>query len=172
LFGDGHGNFQPPVTQRTFSETYPYLAQLADLDGDRKPDLILGETGKIVRLKNTGGGFAAPVTLATASANTPNFSFADFNGNGKLDILCLESDSHFHMLLNQDKGQFSDQIAAGLNNVSGWATVIDFDLGRVPDLIVQGGPSPYDVQLYSFKGNGDGSFAQVAPSTHPVPHRL
>ena len=166
LSGDGHGNFQPPVTQQTFSALFPAPAQLADLNGDSKPDLILGATGKIVWLKNTGGSFAAPVTLATSSASNPNFSVADFNGDGKLDILCLESDSHFHMLLNQGNGQFNDQIAAGLNNVTGVATVIDFNLDGIPDVVVQDQQGNGGV-LYSFAGQGDGSFTQVASLNTP-----
>jgi hypothetical protein len=171
LSGDGHGNFQPPVVQQTFSATYPASAQLADLDGDGKPDLILGVTGRTVWLKNTGGGFAAPVTLASAPETYPNFSVADFNGDGKLDILCLESDSQFHMLLNAGNGQFSDQMAAGLNSISGLANVLDFNLDGIPDVVVEV-LYPASMGLYSFKGNGDGSFTQVAAFTAPLAAQL
>ena len=41
MTGDGHGNFQPPVTQQTFNGNFPGGATLADLDGDGKPDLVL-----------------------------------------------------------------------------------------------------------------------------------
>lgn len=78
----------------------------------------------LVWLKNTGGGFAAPITLATIANN--GFSIADFNGDGKPDILYTlagtPSDS-LHILMNQGNGNFTDQVAGGLGGIVGQATV-------------------------------------------------
>ena len=60
MLGDGHGNFQEPVAQQTFSGIYPSSACLADLDGDGKLDLVLaveqptGVSSSVIWLKNTG----------------------------------------------------------------------------------------------------------------------
>jgi hypothetical protein len=178
MLGDGHGNFQQPVIQQTFSGIYPANAYLADLDGDGKPDLVLavqlasGLTGNLVWLKNTGGAFAAPATLAAYPGNYRDFSVADFNLDGKPDILYVASaDSSWHILMNQGNGQFADQIAGGLNGLAGVATVIDFNLDGVPDLIVQVQQGIAGV-LYSFSGNGNGSFTQVATLSTPGPINL
>ena len=177
LFGDGHGNFQEPSAQQTFAAIYPGPAYLSDLDGDGKPDLVLAvrQTGSsvlsnVVWLKNTGGGFAAPVTLATFAIYS--FSIADFNGDGKPDILYVSGTSaaseSLHILMNQGNGSFSDQAVGGLNGIVGLATVLDFNLDGVPDLIVQV-PQSNGGLLYSFAGQGNGSFTQVASLSTPEP---
>jgi hypothetical protein len=178
LLGDGHGNFQRPVTQQTSPGIYPGPAYLADLDGDGKPDLVLaldqtsnGGSG-LVWLKNTGAGFAAPTTLAAIASDARNFSIADFNGDGKPDILyvlpgaspTLES---LHILFNHGNGNFSDQPTAGLNGIMGVANVLDFNLDGIPDIVVQVQQGTGGV-LYSFKGSGTGSFTQVSSTPTPA----
>ena len=173
LFGDGHGNFQPPVVQQTFPGIFPGPAQLVDLDGDGKPDLILAVQGAsvsstggtVVWLKNTGGGFAPPVTLASYPGNFRDFAVADFQHDGKPDILYVAADLSFHMLLNQGGGQFHDQLAAGLSGAIGIPNVLDFNLDGIPDVVVEEQQVPG--QLVSFAGKGDGSFTKVASVNTP-----
>jgi hypothetical protein len=180
LLGDGHGNFQAPSVQQTFTGIYPGPAYLADLDGDGQLDLVLaveqpmGTSYSIVLLKNTGGGFAAPTTLATAGYDS--FSIADFNHDGKPDILYTTpntstTSSSLHILMNQGNGNFSDQAAGGLNGIVGLATVLDFNLDGIPDLVVQVQQGGAGV-LYSFAGTGAGSFTLVASLSTPGPIQL
>jgi FG-GAP-like repeat len=182
LLGDGHGNFQPPATQQTFSGIYPANAYLSDLDGDGKPDLILAVQGALqsstggtlVWLKNIGGAFAAPVTLASYPGNYRDFSIADFNHDGKPDILYVATNTTLHILTNKGNGSFSDEAAGGLSGISGslvYATVIDFNLDGTPDLIVQTQQGNGGI-LYSFAGAGNGSFTQVASLSTPGPITL
>jgi hypothetical protein len=176
LFGDGHGNFQQPVAQQTFPGIYPGPAYLADLDGDGKPDLVLGvdQPLGIVWLKNTGGGFAAPITLATFAGDNRNFSIADFNGDGKPDIQYIlaatsTTPESVHILMNQGNGTFIDQAAGGLNGTVGFTTVLDFNLDGIPDLVVQvPAQNRASYQLYSFAGTGNGSFTPIGSVSLPV----
>jgi hypothetical protein len=173
LLGDGHGNFQPPVTQQTFAGSYPGPAYLADLDGDGKLDLVLAVENNLLWLKNTGGALGPTTTLAAIAGDNRAFSIADFNGDGKLDILytlpaTATNPESLHILLNQGNGSFSDQAAGGLNGIVGMATVIDFNLDGIPDLVVQApvqNSSTYE--LYSFTGLGNGSFGQAASASLP-----
>ena len=115
-------------------------------------------------MQNTGGAFGAPTTLATA-ANS-NFSLADFNGDGRPDIIYKTISQSLHILMNQGNGVFTDQAATGLNGIVGLVSVIDFNLDGIADLIVQV-PQGSSGVLYSFQGKGDGSFKQVASLSTP-----
>jgi hypothetical protein len=170
LLGDGKGSFQAPVTQQTFSGIYPQNAYLVDLDGDGKLDLVLavespsGVGGSLLWLKNTGGAFAAPTTLASISNG--NYCIADFNGDGQPDILYASTPQAMHILINQGNGSFSDQVAGGLNGVVGFPTALDFNLDGIPDVVIVV-QEPDGAILYSFEGLGNGSFKQVASLTAP-----
>ncbi|MGO9084019.1 MAG: FG-GAP repeat domain-containing protein [Candidatus Sulfotelmatobacter sp.] len=176
LLGDGHGNFQPASSQQTFNGIAPSVVGLTDIDGDGQPDLVLqvqapSGWNSLVWLKNTGNGsFAPAVTLAPVIY--PGVALADFNQDGKPDLLYglvnpATGTSVFHLLLNQGGGKFTDQVAAGLGGLSGVPTVIDFNVDGIPDLVVPQAVGYGTFTLYSFRGNGDGSFTQVA--SLPVP---
>lgn len=170
--GDGHGNFQQASAQEALPTGVSGRAFLADLDGDGRPDLVLavaqptGFLGNIVWLQNTGGGnFAVPVILTAAALDNGDFSIADLNHDGRSDILYTApgSPESLHILTNQGNAHFSDQAVAGLNGVFGAASVIDFNLDGLPDLVVQ--VAQGTVALYSFVGNGNGSFSPVSNIT-------
>lgn len=177
LLGDGHGNFQPASSQQTVSGVNPVVIGVTDMDGDGQLDLVLqtqasNAYGNLVWLKNTGNGsFARAVTLATATSPGA-FALADFNQDGKPDLVyglvnLATGTSVFHLLMNKGGGKFTDQVAAGLSGFSGLLAVIDFNLDGIPDLVVQQFVAPASFTLYSFLGNGDGSFTQV--SSVPIP---
>jgi FG-GAP-like repeat len=181
--GDGHGNFQQTSSPQTISDYYPGSASLADLDDDGQLDLVVAlQTGPYASyfwLKNTGGGnFATPVSLAQ-SPITFGFSVADFNHDGKPDILYPALDmntgnSVFHILFNRGGGHFTDKLATGLSGFSGTVTaaVIDFNLDGVPDLVVQPYLTSTSPTYYSFLGNGDGSFTPVTSFNLSFPYQL
>jgi len=179
LLGDGHGTFQPASSQQTVSGYNPAVVGVTDIDGDGQPDLVLyveyGLGFNVVWLKNTGNGnFAPPVTLAQVAGDS--VALADFNQDGKPDLLyglvnTSTGTSVFHLLVNQGGGKFADQVAAGLSGYSGIPTAIDFNVDGIPDLVVEQAEGfPATFTLYSFRGNADGSFTQVAKV--PVPYSL
>lgn len=51
---------------------------------------------------------------------------------------------------------------SGRNGILGPPSVIDFNLDGIPDLVIQVPQLSGTVVLYSFRGNGDGSLAQVS----------
>jgi hypothetical protein len=174
LLGDGHGNFQPASSQQTVNGPAPSVIGVTDIDGDGQPDLVLYVQGALVWLRNTGGGnFAPPVTLAALAYNF--IALADFNNDGKPDLLYpvfnySTGTNAFHLLMNHGAGNFTDQVPTALAGMSGIPTVIDFDLDGIPDLVVQQVVNSTTNILYSFRGNGDGSFTQV--SSVSVPYNI
>jgi len=176
LEGDGHGNFQPPVVKQTVNAPSPNVALLADLDGDGQLDLILtvsnpaGISSSMVWLKNTGGSFAAPVTLTTNS--TGRFSIADFNVDGRPDILYMTAPTGtgsqaIHILFNQGNGKFKDQMTGvTVGNPLTQFTVIDSNLDGTPDLVMSY-PQGRASEFISYLGNGDGSFTQISSMFTP-----
>jgi hypothetical protein len=176
LLGDGQGNFQPVSSQQTIAGDNPTVVGVADLNGDGQPDLVLyyqtSSSLNLVWLKNLGqGNFAAAVTLAQVA--NESVVLADFNQDGKPDLLYAAVDPStgvktFHVLLNKGGAKFTDQVAVGLEGISGIPTVIDFDLDGIPDLTIQTLQPQATSTMYSFHGNGDGSFTQVASFNIPA----
>ncbi|MET0649337.1 MAG: SBBP repeat-containing protein, partial [Pyrinomonadaceae bacterium] len=91
LLGDGAGGFAaaPPVPTGTGNAQYEML-ELADVNGDAKHDLILGnefQPRKIaVRLGDGAGGFGADI-VSPISVYPTNLLTGDFDGDGRLDIV-------------------------------------------------------------------------------------
>jgi trimeric autotransporter adhesin len=170
MVGNGNGSFQAPVNQQTFPGVSPGPAYLSNISGSGSLDLVLaieqasGTAFSLVWLKNTAGTFAAPVTLATMFNNA--FSVADFNGDGKPDIIYETASKSLHILMNQGNGTFNDEAVSGLNGIIGLVTVVDFNLDGLPDLIIQQQQGTGGV-LYSFQGQGNGSFTEIATLSTP-----
>ncbi len=113
--GKGDGTFQTPIT---FSAgTTPDTVAVADLNGDGKLDLVVGNHGSnniSVFLGNGNGTFQAAVNYSTPAAGTPDsLVITDFNGDGKPDIAVAISGinaSSVALLLGNGDGSFQAAI--------------------------------------------------------------
>ncbi len=71
----------------------PYIAQLGDLDGDGKTDMLVGNNGgnKISYFQNTSTGIGnisqTFVNSVAAGGSVVNVKLADFDGDGRLDAV-------------------------------------------------------------------------------------
>lgn len=90
--------------------------QAADFDGDGDLDLVVGMFGNylggsIVYLENFTEDYAAPdfePYVIDSRTGTSDVPLVDLNGDGRLDVVALQSQQHDHVLalLNTGKGRF------------------------------------------------------------------
>jgi hypothetical protein len=149
LWGRGDGTFDPAPYTDVNSYTEVNSLALADFDGDKKLDLVLGGYSRTLILLGDGTGyFQTPRDLGLA---TSDLTVADFNADGKPDLAAyvIGSDSwRLSVLLGNGDGSF--QTERPFTAAGGSVTVADVNGDRALDLVLGGG----NVLL----GTGDGSF--------------
>lgn len=114
LHGKGDGTFDAPVDY-TLGEGQ-WIATVADLNGDRKADLVLpkgAEQPLRVRL-NDGDGEFAPADEYAAGAIATAVRIVDVNGDGRLDLISTnqweQKETILTTLLNRGDGTFQDPV--------------------------------------------------------------
>jgi hypothetical protein len=176
LLGKGDGTFANPVLYAAgLSGGSPAVA--GDFNGDGKVDLVFSTAGvpgltvaagDAYLLANNGDGtFGAPALLAT---NFQVAAAADFNGDGKLDLVGTDY-SHVRVMLGHGDGTFSTPVVYDAGNLPVSVTTGEFEGSGITDIVaVDAGEIAGLIGLSILKGNGDGSFA--APDTFATPAAL
>jgi hypothetical protein len=141
--GDGHGSFRD--SGRTLDEGRHHVhgVALGDLDGDRRPDLVLALTERDQACKvhlNAGGGEfrATEQKIGDAWAHAP--ILGDYNGDGTLDVFLVCGDpkkgTPNQVLLNDGHGVLTDS-GLRLANAFSWdGAAADLDGDGCPDVFV------------------------------------
>ena len=122
LKGDGTGKLtqQPATALGPFSATDVVVA---DFNGDHRPDLFLTPVSQPpqVLLGNGNDGFTDGGPVNIAALNYPNahpiVATADFNGDGKPDVVLVDNQGNLEVLLNQ-LGPAATQMALTSNSAS------------------------------------------------------
>jgi FG-GAP-like repeat len=172
LLNNGTGGFSSapgsPITVTTTSQIVEVVA--GDLNGDRKPDLVV-ETPVdhtiTVLLGNGDGSFTAqsPIALAalldppSAESATP-MALGDVNGDGTLDLAVSASpfdlSAGLYLLLGKGDGTFTEQDLGELSTDVESLAFADFNGDGNLDLVGINGDAD-DVTFVI--GSGDGTFA-------------
>jgi hypothetical protein len=164
--GNGDGTFSGPVfipgVQRTEFELTSLMT--ADFNGDGNLDIAVGLAGTAPPqvpstqvLFGNGDGTFQPIVTPPTLANIYTQFTADFNSDGKPDLIgsisqpCSTCTNSFQVAAGGVNGTFSLLPAMPLTSV---LAVADFNGDGYPDLFVLSSPQQSGILL----GNGDGTF--------------
>jgi hypothetical protein len=169
MFNGGSLNFAAPVCHRAgYGVNW---ADVADLNGDAKPDIVTTNPGSwdVSVLFNEGAGtFADAVDYLTGaqldSGNAQGaVALGDLDGDGWADIAATNSAQNaVAVLRNRHKGQFPGAVNLLLEDLPDQAVSADFDADGDLDLAVA---SHVTNKVYLYRNNGKGSFTAAGSLT-------
>jgi len=168
LLGQGDGRFAIPSTVFLPSDAYGLNSSVvADFNGDGKLDLAVAEVnfpnGQLaVELGKGNGTFQKPIVSALgveAINNNDLMRAADFNGDGKMDIVILDDyTTGFSVSLGKGDGTFKSAINTPLSYSVMSLAAADFNGDAKADVAVTTNGTGGQGYLNIFLSNGDGTF--------------
>ena len=167
--GDGGGGFTLYASATT-SQPTPVGIALGDFNGDRRPDIIVGNTGQSVDLLlNTGSGNLSVATTVQVDMGARALAVADFNRDNKLDFAAANSSpGTVSVVRGNGDGTFS-----GVNTQLISQDVVDVDVGDfnrdgAPDLAAASATDD-TAKILTNDGNGGlfGSITSVPVGDNP-----
>ncbi len=158
--GTGTGSFGVSV-----SYTMPIATNdvvVADLNGDGLNDLVTSgntvDQAYAVRLGRGAGSFASAVSYTFGPGpSLLDMQSADFNGDGKLDLLIAQSGGGPHLALGNGDGTFGARLTVGGVAPERGMAINDMNNDGKLDIAISTHSGPALTYLYT--GNGDGTFA-------------
>ncbi|PYI80266.1 MAG: hypothetical protein DME26_21920, partial [Verrucomicrobia bacterium] len=172
LLGNGDGTFQ--AAQYYGAGADPLSVAVGDFTGDGKLDLAVGNAGlfdappnvSVLLATNDNKGFIfQPAVNYDAGSSPRSVAVADFNGDGKLDLVvanygALDNDGRFtgssvSVLLGNGDGTFQAAVNYSAQEGPLSTAVGDFNGDGKPDLAVA---NDLSASVSVLLGNGDGTF--------------
>ncbi|HTA24059.1 MAG TPA: FG-GAP-like repeat-containing protein [Terriglobales bacterium] len=159
VLGNGDGTFRAEVTLNTLNLYFtPYTFTTADLRNNGKTDFILfGDDGNGLGYVGTFLGNENGTFQAVANYQGAGMAFggavADFNNDGKPDVVSIGYLDQFAVILGNGDGTFQDPALYKSTTGTTAVAVGDFNGDGNQDIVV---PGSTGAQFYL--GNGDGTF--------------
>jgi FG-GAP-like repeat/Bacterial Ig-like domain (group 3)/Divergent InlB B-repeat domain/FG-GAP repeat len=167
LLGKGDGTFGPATKFPTGSFAF-YLAT-GDFNGDKHADLAvtnepsaIGTAGNVAVLLGKGDGTFSPAVSYPVGEFPGTIVVADFNGDGKLDLMALDSQMGFGSyvnkvwaLLGKGDGTFLPAVSTATGTGSGYLAFTDLNHDGDMDLVIA---DEFASAVAIMFGNGNGTF--------------
>jgi len=162
LLGNGDGTFQAQMVTTLLTGQYPSAFAVGDFNGDKKLDVAVllslppqGTYAIAVLPGNGDGTFQAAVNYSSG-AQPSSIQTADFNGDGKADLVTLNFDNggQVSVYLGNGDGTFQPAMNTPVTASFSEVVVADFNHDGRADVAVQG---------FVLLGNGDGTFQPPIP---------
>ena len=145
VLGNGDGTFQPSsfLPHGPFPETY-FGIDVGDMNGDGKLDIVGADFTNIVDnvavfRGNGDGTFQTPIVLSSGASDPDCVALADFNGDGKLDLLLGFSLGGASWFTGDGSGGFDSLFGIYVSPNGSGVTVLAADLNNdgKPDALVE-----------------------------------
>jgi hypothetical protein len=169
LEGLGTGHFKKAVYYPTGASAQELQVYLVDVNGDGKLDIVTANSdGTLSVLLNKGNGTFTTEPLVPAVTNLyyqESLTFADFNGDGKMDIALTSRGAYatVWVLPGNGNGTFGTPIETQTTYYVNAAVAGDFNKDGKPDLLaaITGIPNCGSGSQF-LQGKGDGTFTAGA----------
>ena len=144
LLGKGDGTFTQVAAQPA-TGIQPLSVAIGDFNGDKIPDLAVSNQNNgfpnlgtvTILLGNGKGGFKATATSPQTGSIPETVAVADFNGDGKPDLVTANAGSNtISVLLGQGKGLFGKALTFSAGKDPLCAVVGNFNGDTIPDLAI------------------------------------
>lgn len=154
LFGDGAGDYS---TSLQVSDSIRGDLAIADLNGDRIPDIAIGGLRANVFLSDGAGGFLPAKMLGPVGCN--QVAIADVTSDGYPDVVTGGFSDTVHVVPGHGNGGFWPSTALVFNVPVHDLTIGDINGDGLPDLAVSGAENPSGPCSIAVRLNrGDGTF--------------
>jgi len=165
LLGNGDGSFEG-IQLGTIPASLPTAAVVGDFEKNGRMDAAAVSGTGLYILRNNGQGNLSLLHTYTLQQPGHGIATAEFNGDGKLDLVVfgmdsITSDWNYSVLLGNGDGSFQSPVyypqgvAAGSYSLQ--SVVADFNNDHKPDIALVTGNATQSLAI--LLGNADGTFA-------------